>query len=362
MSDSESVFESRVRPLYWEGGVDGHLMMLEQRDLPQAENWLRMTTAHQVADGIRDMTVRGAPAIGIAAAYGVALGFREDPSLIGNPDGTNALFEMLAKTRPTAVNLFWALERMRTKLADLQCRRELLLAWGQEGVFGALLEEAHAICEEDRQNNQEMGRQGAALLKDGVRILTHCNTGGLATGGYGTALGIIRAAKAVGKLAHVWVDETRPYLQGARLTAWECLKDELPATLITDSMAGYFMQQGKVDCVIVGTDRVAANGDVANKIGTYSLAVLCKYHKIPFFVAAPLSTIDLKTASGFQIPIEERSSAEVTQIQGKSIAPEGIQAAHPAFDVTPAELITAIITEVGVATAPYSESLPGLFR
>lgn len=354
MSEFETVFESRVRPLFWEGNTQGVLMLLEQRDLPQTENWLTITTAAQIADAIRDMSVRGAPAIGIAAAYGVALGFRENPRLFEDPTGVDTLFDMLAKTRPTAVNLFWALDRMRTTLKTL--------SGGHDEVVSALLNEAHNICEEDRLNNQEMGRQGAALLKDNVRILTHCNTGGLATGGYGTALGIIRAAKAVGKLAHVYVDETRPYLQGARLTAWECLQDGLPATLITDNMAGYFMQQGLVDCVIVGTDRVAANGDVANKIGTYSLAVLCKYHKIPFFVAAPLSTIDLKTPSGAQIPIEERSAAEVTQIQGKTIAPVGIHAAHPAFDVTPASLITAIITEVGVASWPYTESLPDLFR
>lgn len=354
MNEFENVFESRVRPLYWEGESDGVLKLLEQRDLPQSEHWLTITTAAQVATAIRDMSVRGAPAIGIAAAYGVALGFREDPRLLTDESAVDALFDMLAKTRPTAVNLFWALERVRAKLEAL--------TGSHADVVEALLNEAHTICEEDRLNNQEMGRQGAALLKDNVRILTHCNTGGLATGGYGTALGIIRAAKAVGKLAHVYVDETRPYLQGARLTAWECLKDDLPATLITDNMAGYFMQQKKVDCVIVGTDRVAANGDVANKIGTYSLAVLCKYHNIPFFVAAPLSTIDLKTPSGAQIPIEERSAAEVTQIQGKSIAPEGIHAAHPAFDVTPAQLITAIITEVGVASWPYTESLPNLFR
>ncbi len=354
MSEFPNVFDSNVRPLIWVGELDGHLSLLEQKELPQAERWLKLESAAAVADAIREMSVRGAPAIGIAAAYGVVLGFREDPTLLNEAVKVEALFELLAKTRPTAVNLFWALDRMRTTLGTVEGQ-------AHQDVVARLLAEAHAINDEDRANNQEMGRQGAALLKDGVRILTHCNTGGLATGGYGTALGIIRAAKAVGKLQHVWVDETRPYLQGARLTAWECIQDEIPATLITDNMAGFYMQQGLVDCVIVGTDRVAANGDVANKIGTYSLAVLCKYHKIPFFVAAPLSTIDLNTPDGAAIPIEERSSKEVTEIQGKTIAPEGMKAAHPAFDVTPAELVTAIITEVGVASAPYSETLPSLF-
>jgi methylthioribose-1-phosphate isomerase len=261
---------------------------------------------------------------------------------------------MLAATRPTAVNLFWALDRMKACLAKLD------QASTKDRITAAFVE-AQAINDEDRENNLEMGMLGAALLKDNVQILTHCNTGGLATGGYGTALGIIRSAFHVGKLKHVWVDETRPYLQGARLTAWECLQDEIPATLITDNMAGYFMQQGQVDAVIVGTDRVAANGDVANKIGTYSLAVLCKYHNIPFMIAAPLSTIDLNTPTGAEIPIEQRSSVEVTHIRGQAIAPDGITAAHPAFDVTPASLITAIVTEKGVAQAPYGESLKALF-
>lgn len=340
--------ESKVRPLYWQGDwSQGHMMMLDQKLLPQEEVWLEKHTADQVGAGIRDMEVRGAPAIGIAAAFGVAMGIRD------GVDETT-LFDMLASTRPTAVNLFWALDRMKT---CLQANRAL----EKDALVDRLFGEAVAIMDEDRENNLEMGQQGAAILKDNVQILTHCNTGGLATGGYGTALGIIRAAHHAGKLKHVWVDETRPYLQGARLTAWECMQDGIPSTLITDNMAGYFMQQGQVDAVIVGTDRVAANGDVANKIGTYSLAVLCKFHGIPFMVAAPLSTIDLATPTGAEIPIEQRSSQEVTHIKGATIAPEGVVAAHPAFDVTPANLITAIVTEKGVAQAPYEESLKALF-
>ena len=348
--------ESKVRPLFWEGDwFSGHLMMIDQKELPHQELWLKMESAEEVADGIREMVVRGAPAIGIAAAFGVALGVRKaGDSFKSTSPETLALFEMLAATRPTAVNLFWALDRMKACLAKLD-------QVSTKDRITAAFVEAQAINDEDRENNLEMGMQGAALLKDNVQILTHCNTGGLATGGYGTALGIIRSAFHVGKLKHVWVDETRPYLQGARLTAWECLQDEIPATLITDNMAGYFMQQGQVDAVIVGTDRVAANGDVANKIGTYSLAVLCKYHNIPFMIAAPLSTIDLNTPTGAEIPIEQRSSVEVTHIRGQAIAPEGITAAHPAFDVTPASLITAIVTEKGVAQAPYGESLKALF-
>ncbi|MEZ4461241.1 MAG: S-methyl-5-thioribose-1-phosphate isomerase [bacterium] len=347
--------QSNVRPLFWEGDwATGHLMMLDQKLLPHEEVWLPMSTAAAVGAGIRDRVVRGAPAIGIAAAYGVALGVRAQGSAFA-ADGpeTASLFEMLAATRPTAVNLFWALDRMRNLLRELPADLDARVT--------RVFEEAAAIMDEDRENNLEMGQQGAALLRDNVRILTHCNTGGLATGGYGTALGIIRTAHHFGKLQHVWVDETRPYLQGARLTAWECLQDGLPATLITDNMAGYFMQQGMVDAVIVGTDRVATNGDVANKIGTYSLAVLCKHHKIPFFVAAPLSTIDLSTATGADIPIEQRSAKEVTFVRDVHIAPDGIEAAHPAFDVTPAHLVTAIVTEKGVAQAPYNESLQALF-
>ncbi len=343
---------TQVVPLRWVGDASsGHVEMLDQRLLPAEEVWLTMKTARDVADGIRDMVIRGAPAIGIAAAFGVYLGVREfgEGFRIMGDEGRE-LVEMLRHTRPTAVNLFWALERMERLLVELQ--HEPVPA-----VLKELFAEAESIMNDDRENNLEMGRLGADELEPGSRVLTHCNTGGLATGGYGTALGVIRSAHASGRLEHVWVDETRPYLQGARLTAWECMKDGIPSTLITDSMAGHFMKEGLVDAVIVGTDRVAANGDVANKIGTYSLAVLCRYHGIPFYVAAPVSTIDMSTPDGDSIEIEERSAEEITHIRGRAIAPEGVRVAHPAFDVTPAELVTAIITEKGVLRAPYDESL-----
>jgi methylthioribose-1-phosphate isomerase len=351
----EHTIESAVAPLEWIGGArDGSLRMLEQRALPAEETFYSYQSADQVADAIRSMVVRGAPAIGISAAYGVVLGAR---SLLasGGPDaldtGADALLAQLAATRPTAVNLFWALDRMRPLLkADPS---------DQDRYLARLLDEAHAIMAEDRANNVTMALHGAALLPQGARVLTHCNTGGLATAGVGTALGVLRAAHKLGKLAHVWVDETRPYLQGARLTAWECLRDGLPASLITDNMAGHLMQRGHVDAVIVGADRIASNGDTANKIGTYSLAVLCHHHKIPFYVAAPLSTMDWTIADGSAIPIEERSADEVTQLSGKRIAPEGMPALHPAFDVTPHALISAIITERGVITSPSHDRLGG---
>lgn len=340
---------TNVVPLVWRGGVDGHLEMLDQRRLPAEEVWIQMTSAAEVAGGIRDMVIRGAPAIGIAAAYGVALGYRQAGGTL-DAAAQEALFDLLANTRPTAVNLFWALQRTRELLGELE---------GAEpsARVARLLAEAHTIMDEDRQNNLAMGHAGAELFARGTRILTHCNTGGLATGGYGTALGIIRALHAAGKLEHVWVDETRPYLQGARLTAWECVRDGIPATLITDNMAAHFMKEGLVDAVIVGTDRVTANGDVANKIGTYGLAVLCAHHDIDFYVAAPVSTLDFDTQHGDDIVIEQRSAAEVTHVLGNPIAPAEIAVAHPAFDVTPAELVTAIVTERGVARAPYLESL-----
>ena len=345
--------KTNVVPLRWVGGVDdGYLEMLDQRLLPREQVWLKMTTVSQVADGIRSMVVRGAPAIGIAAAYGVAMGFREDGGSPSKEDAA-AMFELLATTRPTAVNLFWALDRMRRLLRELGSddpghRLEML--------FG----EARMIMHEDRENNLAMGRHGLELFGDDVRILTHCNTGGLATGGYGTALGVIRALHADGRLQNVWVDETRPYLQGARLTTWELMQDEIPCTLITDNMAAHFMKQGLIDAVIVGTDRVTANGDVANKIGTYGLAVLCRHHAVPFYVAAPVSTIDLETATGEDIVIEQRASREVTHVGEFAIAPEGVAVAHPAFDVTPADLVTAIVTERGIARAPYRESLASI--
>lgn len=356
--------EQGVRPLRWVGDESqGFLEMLDQRQLPGEEVWLAMRSYQQVADGIRDMVIRGAPAIGIAAAFGVALAARAyTAERAGGADdfaefraAMQPVHEHLAATRPTAVNLFWALERMQATLAGSEPL--------QPGARVArLFEEARAISAEDLANNRRMGELGAALLPDGARILTHCNTGALATGGLGTALGIIRAAHATGKLAHVWVDETRPYLQGARLTAWELHQEHIPCTLICDNMAAYYMQQGQVDAVIVGTDRVAANGDMANKIGSYGLAVLCAYHNIPFYVAAPLSTIDYECPSGAQIPIEQRAPHEVTHLAGRAIAPQGMAAANPAFDVTPHALISGIITEEGVVRAPYFEGLAELRR
>ncbi|MEM1348067.1 MAG: S-methyl-5-thioribose-1-phosphate isomerase [Myxococcota bacterium] len=329
--------------------------MIDQRLLPGEEHWSAYRGAADVAEAIRAMVIRGAPAIGIAAAYGVVVGVRDAVAAGSWGDASRKeLFETLANTRPTAVNLFWALERMGA----------LLEATGLEGdaLVRRLFEEAEEIRQEDRRNNLRMGRFGADLLPHRARVLTHCNTGGLATGGYGTALGVLRAAHGAGKLAQVWIDETRPYLQGARLTAWECMKDGLPSTLITDSMAAHFMQRGQVDAVIVGADRISANGDAANKIGTYGLAVSCNYHNVPFYVAAPKSTIDRSITNGEAIPIEQRSAEEVTHVRGVAIAPEGVQVAHPAFDVTPAELVTAIITEEGVLRAPYSEAMSRLFE
>jgi methylthioribose-1-phosphate isomerase len=351
--------DTQVAPVRWVGSFeDGHLEMLDQRLLPAEETWLEMSSYTEVADGIRNMVIRGAPAIGIAAAYGVALAVRmigQEVERDAVADELEGIYDHLSKTRPTAVNLFWALERMKRTVAD---SAEL----DQAALVTRLFEEAQAIFAEDRANNLRMGRLGAELLPDGAKVLTHCNTGGLATGGYGTALGIIRAAHASGKLDHVWVDETRPYLQGARLSTWELMQDDVPCTLITDSMAGHFMKEGEVDAVIVGTDRVVANGDIANKIGTYSLAVLCKHHGIPFYVAAPVSTIDFEAQSGDEIPIEQRSAREVTHVKEQAIAPEGVAVAHPAFDVTPNELITAIITEDGVVTAPYGPNLAKLAK
>ena len=351
--------DTTVVPVHWVGEFDsGYLEMLDQRKLPAEEIWNVMRSYEDVAEGIRDMVIRGAPAIGIAAAFGIALAAREfagEPTDEAIADRLEPVYEVLSETRPTAVNLFWAIERMRGLVAD---SHEL----DDEALVELLFEEAQHIFRDDRANNIRMGEFGADLLPEHSQVLTHCNTGGLATGGYGTALGIIRAGHASGRVDHVWVDETRPYLQGARLTAWELMKDDVPSTLITDSMAGYFMQTGQVDAVIVGTDRVVANGDVANKIGTYGLAVLCEHHGIPFYVAAPVSTIDLETQSGDAIPIEQRSAEEVTTLGDTPIAPDGVEVAHPAFDVTPNKLVTAIVTEEGVARPPYVESLAKLAK
>mgnify|MGYP000452577247 CR=1 FL=1 len=332
--------------------------VIDQRKLPHEEVYLLLRTPEEVVDAIRQMAVRGAPAIGVTAAFGLALGVRR--SCARTVEELEAEFEELcrqmASARPTAVNLFWAIARMRRALADARERRlplPLVREW--------IIHEAHAIYREDIETNWRMARNGATLLPDPARVLTHCNTGALATaGGMGTALGVVRAAVFMGKRVHVYVDETRPVLQGARLTAWELLKEQIPATLITDAMAGYMMYRGLVDCVLVGADRIAANGDVANKIGTYTLAVLAREHGIPFYVVAPISTLDLSIESGEAIPIEERPAREVTHIHGQPIAPEGISVANPAFDITPHRYVTAIVTERGIARPPYRESLSAL--
>ncbi|MGE0827036.1 MAG: S-methyl-5-thioribose-1-phosphate isomerase [Candidatus Binatia bacterium] len=331
---------------------DGAVVMLDQRLLPTKEIYRTYRDYRGVAKGIRDMVVRGAPAIGVAAAMGIALGAHQLKK-ISEATEFERLCQVFAATRPTAVNLFWAIERMRRVYQRVQKQ-------GVELIRGTLAREAQKMHDEDIAANRRMGRHGAMLIPKGATILTHCNAGALATAGYGTALGVIRAAWGQKKNISVLVPETRPFLQGARLTAWELMKEGIPATLITDNMVGHFMQQGKIDCVIVGTDRTAANGDVANKIGTYTSAVLAARHHVPFYVAAPTSSIDLACPSGQQIPIEERSSREVTHVFGKQVAPTNVRVANPAFDVTPHELVTAIVTEKGVARDPYQQSLPKL--
>ncbi|APG25372.1 S-methyl-5-thioribose-1-phosphate isomerase [Syntrophotalea acetylenica] len=343
-----------IRPIEYR---DGAIRMIDQRLLPTQEVWIRYRDYQSVAEAIRSMVVRGAPAIGVAAAFGVAFGAR-DIAAAGFGEFYAELEKVcatLAATRPTAVNLFWALDRMRT-------RARQLAGSPLDDIRTELLNEALAVAAEDEAINRAMGRHGAVLIPDGARILTHCNAGALATGGYGTALGVIRAAVESGKSVSVLADETRPFLQGARLTAWELHKDGIPVTLICDNMAGALMRQGEIDGVIVGADRIAANGDVANKIGTYSVAVLAREHGLPFYVAAPLSTIDRNIADGDQIPIEERDAIEVTHCGATRLAPEGIRVRNPAFDVTPARLVTAIITERGVVRGDYVAGLAQLFR
>ena len=344
---------SRVETLRFR---DGRLEMIDQRVLPREFVYLSYGSATEVAEGIRSMVVRGAPAIGCAAAYGVALEAIRlaHESHATREAGMALALEVLAASRPTAVNLFWALERMKDVLGAEA-------ASAGPACAQRLLEEAHAITREDIENNRKMGVFGAELLKDGMTVLTHCNAGALATAGHGTALGVIRSAVESGKRIAMFADETRPFLQGARLTAWELAEDGIPVTLITDNMSGHFMSRGEIHAVIVGADRVAENGDVANKIGTYMVAVLARRHRIPFYVAAPLSTIDLSTPDGAAIPIEERASAEVTAIAGTQIAPVGVSARHPAFDVTPAELVTALITERGVVHEPNRAKIAALF-
>lgn len=385
-------FGMTIRTLFWENDA---VVMIDQKALPCVERYVTCREPGQVIDAINDLTIRGAPAIGVAAAMGIALGLLQSPAT--SRQAFVAAFEDLCRrfseTRPTARNLFWAIEGMRRAFAEALALEEREPAgirprrfrkekdsaqtslfdaldivtpepdvekpWGQ-CIRDAIVREAIRIGEEDIAINRRMGRHGQALIQDGDRILTHCNAGALATAGYGTALGVIRAAWAEGKRIHVFVDETRPVLQGARLTAWEMMKEGIPATLIADNMAGFLMRQGKIDKIIVGADRIAANGDTANKIGTYSLAVLAKAHGIPLYIAAPLSTIDISLADGTAIPIEERHQDEVKCLGGVRTAPEEIDIYNPAFDVTPHELITAIITEAGIAEEPYDQMIKTL--
>ena len=332
---------------------------LDQTKLPLEETYVLATDYQQVATVIRDMIVRGAPAIGVSAAMGFALGVSQSTAtdIPALNDEVAVIAKTLAETRPTAVNLFWAIDRMRAKYSAL----------GETGtpipeIKQALIDEALQMYDEDIAACKSMGAHGAALLPDEGTVLTHCNAGALATCGYGTALGVIRAAVERGHKIDVYADETRPYLQGARLTAWELLHDNIPTTVLCDNMAGSLMRQGKIQAVIVGADRIAANGDTANKIGTYSVAVLAKEHGIPFYVAAPLSTIDVNTPNGDAIPIEQRSATEVTHSNGKQMTPNGAAIQNPAFDATPAKYITAIITEHGVLRAPYEKSIPAMFE
>jgi methylthioribose-1-phosphate isomerase len=378
--DQESAAGERVfSPLYWE---DGALRLLDQTRLPVEETWLRVTTPEEVADAICRLAVRGAPAIGVAAAYGLALGLGAAGPAASGPSGAAGLpeapgprdvpgppaaaearerfdrtFELLAATRPTAVNLRWALERGRQVFERSQAEGAAPAA-----TAAALLDWAQELHARDIEVNRRLGRHGAALFAGGTRVLTHCNAGALATAGYGTALGVITAAWEEQRVGMVWVDETRPLLQGARLTAWELARLGIPFRLVTDSSAGTLMAQGLVDRIVVGADRIAANGDTANKIGTYTVAVLARRHGIPFYIAAPLSTVDLDTPDGSAIPIERRHAAEVTEVFGTRIAPSDAEAVNFAFDVTPHELITAIITEAGVLHPPFTSSLAAAVR
>jgi methylthioribose-1-phosphate isomerase len=332
-----------VETIEW---TDAGVVMIDQTRLPREQVFVTCRSYVEVAVAIRSMVIRGAPAIGVAAAMGVALGVQEDADF-------DRVCETLASTRPTAVNLFWAIERMRALRASLK-------GASREALVRLMIDEAKNIRLDDIAICRAMGKHGAPLVPDGKTVLTHCNAGALATAGYGTALGVIRAAAESGKNIDVFADETRPFLQGARLTAWELQQDGIPTTLITDNMAGHFLHSGRIGCVVVGADRIAANGDVANKIGTYSLAVLAKENNVPFYVAAPVSTFDLTLASGALIPIEQRSADEVTHVFGVPVAPENIAVQNPAFDVTPARYVTAIISERGVARPPYEESLKRL--
>jgi methylthioribose-1-phosphate isomerase len=338
-----------IQTLEW---TDQGVRFIDQTKLPMEETYVTCKTHQQVADVIRNMVVRGAPAIGVAAAMGIALAVKNSKAeTVGDlKRDFDQASDVIGKTRPTAVNLFWAIRRMQEKFERIRIRPIAQ-------IKQTLIEEAQRMHAEDIAANQAMGRHGATLMPAEGGVLTHCNAGALATCGYGTALGVIRAAVEQGKKIHVFADETRPFLQGSRLTAWELMKDGIPTTVISDNMAGAMMSQGKIGAIVVGADRIAANGDVANKIGTYTVAVLAKEHRIPFYVAAPVSTVDLATPDGSKIPIEQRNAKEVTHIAGKQMVPDGVEIENPAFDVTPAKYVTAIITEKGIARAPYGESL-----
>ncbi len=338
----------------WENGT---VKMINQKKIPWEEEYVECKTYKDVAKAIREMIIRGAPAIGIAAAMGIALGALQinSKNIEDFKRKMEPIFEEIKVARPTAVNLPWAVKRMKDRMYELIKKGHSI-----DQIKEALVKEAKQILEEDIEINKRIGINGEKFLKDGDVVLTHCNAGALATGGYGTALGVIRAAKEKGKHIEVYADETRPYLQGARLTTWELMKDNIPVTLITDNMAGYFMAKGIIKKVIVGADRITLKGDFANKIGTYMVAVLAKRHNIPFYVAAPTSTIDFSLKTGADIPIEERGEKEVVLINGKRIAPEGIKVRHIAFDITPAELVTAIITEKGVIEYPFENKIEKL--
>ncbi|HEY1731125.1 MAG TPA: S-methyl-5-thioribose-1-phosphate isomerase [Terriglobales bacterium] len=338
-----------IKTLEW---TDEGVRFIDQTKLPTEETYVTCKTYEDVADAIRTMIVRGAPAIGVAAGMGVALGVRNSQARdhASLKREFAQICDVLAGTRPTAVNLFWGIRRMQRKFDEVSDQPI-------STIKRTLVSEAQRMHAEDIAANEAMGKHGAVLLPSSGAVLTHCNAGALATAGYGTALGVIRAAVDSGKQLQVFADETRPFLQGSRLTAWELMKDGIPTTVISDNMAGAMMHQGKINAVIVGADRIAANGDVANKIGTYTVAVLAKEHGIPFYVAAPFSTVDLETPDGSLIPIEQRSAAEVTHFFGKQITPDGVQIENPAFDVTPHRYVSAIITERGVVRAPYAESL-----
>ena len=346
--------EKKIETLRW---AEDHLEMIDQRILPADFQYISYNSAISVSDGIRSMVVRGAPAIGCAAAYGVALEALnlQDASMDEFSKGMEQAFKILLESRPTAINLFWAIDRMRSKMNEN-------ISLTPKEISNTLLSEAHEILNEDIEINRKMGSFGAELLPDGARVLTHCNAGALATAGHGTALGVIRSAVEAGKKISVIADETRPFLQGARLTAWEMVQEDIPITLISDNMSGHLMSCGEIDAIIVGTDRVAGNGDVANKIGTYMVAVLSKRHNIPFYVACPLSTIDRSISSGSDIPIEERPIDEITGYRDYQWAAEGVSVRNPAFDVTPADLVTGLITEKGVIFSPTTEKINNLFN